>query len=182
MNFWSPKTLKSLVLPGAVFLVAACVVFQGAFGSIPSAAVHFYFYAVFAGGFLLAWRFHSSRVLFALCTLFLAQRALEFFSSGRITAAGPGRIALEAVAFLLPLNFIAFSVFRERGLILPAIFPAWRCCSSSRFLLQSSAVREQQLGRRFSTRTFSENLPGRRCLRSPCSLLWLHSEFCCLAC
>ena len=123
MNFWSPKTLKSLVLPGAVFLVAACVVFQGAFGSIPSAAVHFYFYAVFAGGFLLAWRFHSSRVLFALCTLFLAQRALEFFSSGRITAAGPGRIALEAVAFLLPLNFIAFSVFRERGLILPAIFP-----------------------------------------------------------
>lgn len=123
MNFWSPKTLKSLVLPGAIFLIAACVVFQGAFGSIPSAAVHFYFYSVFAGGFLLAWRFHSSRVLFALCTLFLAQRALEFFSSGRITTAGPGRIALEAVAFLLPLNFIAFSVFRERGLILPAIVP-----------------------------------------------------------
>ena len=123
MNFWSPKTLKSLVLPGAIFLIAACVVFQGAFGSIPSAAVHFYFYSVFAAGFLLAWRFHSSRVLFALCTLFLSQRALEFFSSGRITAAGPGRIALEAVAFLLPLNFIAFSVFRERGLVLPAIVP-----------------------------------------------------------
>lgn len=123
MNFWSPKTLKSLVLPGAIFLVAACVVFQGAFGSIPSAAVHFYFYSVFAGGFLLAWRFHSSRVLFALATLFLAQRALEFFSSGRITSAGPGRIALEAVALLLPLNFIAFSLLRERGLILPAIFP-----------------------------------------------------------
>ena len=123
MNFWSPKTFKSLVLPGALFLVAACIVFQGAFGSIPSAAVHFYFYSIFAAGILLAWRFHSSRILFALCTVFLAQRALEFFSSGRITSAGPGRIALEAVAFLLPLNFIAFSVFRERGLVLPAILP-----------------------------------------------------------
>jgi diguanylate cyclase (GGDEF)-like protein len=123
VNFWSPKTLRSLVLPGALFLVAACVVFQGAFGSIPSAAVHFYFYSVFAAGILLAWRFHSSRILFALCTLFLAQRALEFFSSGRAVSAGPGRIALEAVAFLLPLNFIAFSVFRERGLVFPAIIP-----------------------------------------------------------
>jgi diguanylate cyclase (GGDEF)-like protein len=123
VNFWTPKTFKSLVLPGALFLVAACVVFQGAFGSIPSAAVHFYFYSVFAAGILLAWRFHSSRILFALCTVFLAQRALEFFSSGRSTPAGPGRIALEAVAFLLPLNFIAFSVFRERGLVFPAILP-----------------------------------------------------------
>jgi diguanylate cyclase (GGDEF)-like protein len=123
VNFWSPKTFKSLVLPGALFLVAACIVFQGAFGSIPSAAVHFYFYSIFAGGILLAWRFHSSRILFALCTVFLAQRALEFFSSGRVTSAGPGRIALEAVALLLPLNFVAFSVFRERGLVFPAILP-----------------------------------------------------------
>jgi diguanylate cyclase (GGDEF)-like protein len=123
VNFWSPKTLRSLVLPGALFLVAACVVFQGAFGFIPSTAVHFYFYSVFAAGILLAWRFHSSRILFALSTLFLAQHALEFFSSGRAASAGPGRIALEAVAFLLPLNFIAFSVFRERGLGFPAIVP-----------------------------------------------------------
>ena len=123
MNFWSPRTLKSLVLPGGIFLLAASVVFRGAFGPIPSAAVVFSFYAVFAGGILLAWRFHSSRILFALSTLFLGHRALEFFSSGRITSAGPGRIALEAVAFLLPLNFVAFSVFRERGLVFPAILP-----------------------------------------------------------
>ncbi|MGA9811128.1 MAG: GGDEF domain-containing protein [Terriglobales bacterium] len=123
MDFWSPKTLKSLVLPGGIFLLAASVVFRGAFGPIPSTAVVFSFYAVFAAGILLAWRFHSSRILFALATLFLGHRALEFFSSGRIASAGPGRIALEAVAFLLPLNFIAFSVFRERGLVFPAILP-----------------------------------------------------------
>ncbi len=123
MNFWSPKTLRSLVLPGGIFLLAASVVFRGAFGTIPAAAVVFSFYAVFGAGMLLAWRFHSSRILFVLATLFLGHRALEFFSSGRIASAGPGRIALEAVAFLLPLNFVAFSVFRERGLVFPAILP-----------------------------------------------------------
>ena len=80
MNFWSPKTLKSLVLPGGIFLLAASVVFRGAFGPIPSAAVVFSFYAVFAAGILLAWRFHSSRILFALATLFLGSpRAGIFF-------------------------------------------------------------------------------------------------------
>ena len=143
MNFWSPKTLRSLVLPGGIFLLAASVVFRGAFGTIPAAAVMFSFYAVFAAGIVLAWRFHSSRILFALATLFLGHRALEFFSSGRIASAGPGRIALEAVAFLLPLNFVAFSVFRERGLVFRPFLPGWRCCSSSRFSSPSSAVLEK---------------------------------------
>lgn len=123
MDFWSPRTLKSLLLPGGVLLLAASVVFRGAFGPIPHAAISFYYYAVFAAGVLLAWRFHSSRIMFALLTLLLGHRALEFFSSGRMTSAGPGRIALEAVAFLLPLNFIYFSVSRERGAALPAIVP-----------------------------------------------------------
>ncbi len=123
VNFWSPKTLKSLVLPGGISpaggqrgVSAARLV------PFPPAAVLFYFYAVFAAGVLLAWRFHSSRILFLPYSV-LAERALEFFSSGRIVSAGPGRIALEAVAFLLPANFIAFSVFRERGLVFPAILP-----------------------------------------------------------
>jgi len=123
VNFWNPKTLSSLVLPGGILLLAAGVVFRGAFGAIPSAAIEFYFYAVFAAGILLAWRFHSSRILFSLLTLFLAQRALDFFSTGRIASAGPSRIALDAVAVLLPLNFVAFSVFRERRLVFPATLP-----------------------------------------------------------
>ena len=71
------------------------MVFQGAFGPIPTAAINLYYYAVFAAGVVLAWRFHSSRILFALLTLVLAHRALEFFSSGRIASGGPGGIALS---------------------------------------------------------------------------------------
>ena len=79
MNFWSPKTLRSLVLPGGIFLLAASVVFRGAFGTIPAAAVVFSFYAVFAAGIVLAWRFHSSRILFALQLCFWATAPWNFF-------------------------------------------------------------------------------------------------------
>ena len=121
MHLWSQKTLISLVLPGGILLLAASVIFRGAFGPIPAAAISFYYYAVFGAGILLAWRFHASRILFALLTLLLAHRALEFFSAGGTASAGPGRIAFESIAFLLPLNFIAYSVFRERGSVFPAI-------------------------------------------------------------
>ena len=100
-----------------------CYSCQADFCPISAAAVDFYYYSVFAAGILLAWRFHSSRVLFALITLLLAHRAIEFFSAGRAVSIGPGRIAFEAIAFLLPINFIVFSLVRERGLAIPAITP-----------------------------------------------------------
>jgi diguanylate cyclase (GGDEF)-like protein len=63
---------------------------------------------------LLAWRFHSSKILFALLTVFLSQRALQFFFAGR-AASLSGHTALEAISVLLPLNFVLFSMIRERG-------------------------------------------------------------------
>jgi diguanylate cyclase (GGDEF)-like protein len=96
--------------------------FWGGLVAVPAALITFYYYSVFGLGILLAWRFHSSRILFTLLTLLLAHRALGFFSSGRaIPASGPGRIALEAVAFLLPLNFIVFALMKENGLVLRAV-------------------------------------------------------------
>ena len=115
-------TLRSLFVPGGLLLLAAVVLLQGGFLPI-APAVDFYYYAVFVAGIVLAWRFHSSRVLFAIIVLVLAQRALAFFSAGRLTSAGPGRIAFESIAFLLPLNFMMVSLMRERGLTIPAITP-----------------------------------------------------------
>ena len=123
MDVGSKGTLKSLFVPGGLLLLAAVVLLSGGFLSISAAAVDFYYYAVFAAGILLAWRFHSSRVLFALLMLLLAHRAIEFFSAGRTVALGPGRIAFEAIAFLLPINFIILSLVRERGLAIPAVTP-----------------------------------------------------------
>jgi len=116
-------TLKSLFVPGGILLLAAAILLSGGFVSISAAAVDFYYYLVFAAGILLAWRFHSSRVLFALIMLLLGHRAIEFFSAGRAVAIGPGRIAFEAIAFLLPINFIVLSLGHERGLSIPAVTP-----------------------------------------------------------
>jgi diguanylate cyclase (GGDEF)-like protein len=123
VDLGSKGTLKSLFVPGGILLLAAVVLLSGGFLSISAAAVDFYYYAVFAAGILLAWRFHSSRVLFALIMLLLAHRAIEFFSAGRAISIGPGRIAFEAIAFLLPLNFIVLSLARERGRGIPAVTP-----------------------------------------------------------
>ncbi len=123
MELRSKGTLKSLFVPGGLLLLAAVISLSGGFLSISAAAVDFYYYLVFAAGILLAWRFHSSRVLFALIMLLLGLRAIEFFSAGRAVAIGPGRIAFEAVAFLLPINFIVLSLGHERSLSIPALTP-----------------------------------------------------------
>jgi diguanylate cyclase (GGDEF)-like protein len=123
LDLRSTGTLKSLFLPGGVLLLIAVILLSGGFLSISAAAVDFYYYLVFAAGILLAWRFHSSRLLFALIMLLLGHRAIEFFYAGRAVASGPGRIAFEAIAFLLPINFIVLSLRHERGLSIPAVTP-----------------------------------------------------------
>jgi diguanylate cyclase (GGDEF)-like protein len=121
VDFWNKGTLRSLLIPGGLLLLAAAVVLQGGF-RLPSASVlDFYYYSAFAAAMLLGWRFHSSRAVFALTVLLLAHRAVEYFSAGHILSSGPGRIAFEAVAFLIPLNFVALALIGERGFAIPAI-------------------------------------------------------------
>jgi diguanylate cyclase (GGDEF)-like protein len=117
--WWDKKMVKALLLPGGICVSVTVLVLNFGLITLAPSAIHFYYYAVFVSGVLLAWRFHSSKVLFALLTLFLAHRALQFFFSGR--AASPtGHAALEVVSVLLPLNFVLFSASRERGINLPA--------------------------------------------------------------
>jgi GGDEF domain-containing protein len=123
VDLGSKGTLKSLFVPGGLLLLAAVATLSGGFLAVSAAAVDFYYYATFIAGILLAWRFHSSRVLLALIMLILAHRAIEFFSAGHSVSSSPGRIAFEAIALLLPINFIVLSLARERGLSIPAITP-----------------------------------------------------------
>jgi diguanylate cyclase (GGDEF)-like protein len=115
MEFWTKRTFKSIFLPGAVILLLAALLLEMGWVAIPPSGVNFFYYAVFIAAGLLAWRFHSTRVLFSVIVLLLGHHALEFLSQGRGTATGPGRIAFEAVALLLPLNFILLTFFPERS-------------------------------------------------------------------
>ena len=123
MDLWSKNTLKSVLLPGGVVCLVSVVLLRSGIFSPPASVIATYDWVVFLAGFLLAWRFRSSRAFLALAVLFLAHRALGFFSTGPVASVGPGHTALEAVAILLPLNFALLPFLRERGLALPLVAP-----------------------------------------------------------
>ncbi len=123
MDLWSRGTLKSLVIPGGILLLAAVVLISGIFASVSRAGVDYYYYAVFGVGTLLALRFRSSRVLLALVFLLLSHRALVFFSIPVGHAVVPTRVVLEAVSVLLPINILIIAFTRERGFSVPSVAP-----------------------------------------------------------
>ncbi|HVI10393.1 MAG TPA: GGDEF domain-containing protein [Candidatus Binatia bacterium] len=112
--------MKSLLTPG-IFLLVIAAVLQWGLTSASPAALASIFYGVCAAGAVLAWRFHSSRIFTALVLLFLAQRAVSYFSSpGSATS---GHAALVATALLLPANFVLLSFQEEKGFNLPSLAP-----------------------------------------------------------
>ena len=116
-NIW-----KSWLVPGGVLLALSAALVNSPLLERIAPSLGFYYFAVFVAGMLLAWRFHSSRVMFSLLVLLLAHRAVEFFSAGRV-ASGPGRTVVILAALLIPMNGIAFAVMRERGLTVAGIAP-----------------------------------------------------------
>ena len=125
MNPWSKETLRSIFLPGGIIFAVAVAWLQSGLTTLSTPAMQFYFYGAFAAGVLLAWRFRASRPLFALLSLLLAQHAIDFFSNGKVAATGPGHIAFEVIAFLLPINLLLCSLARSRGWSVTAAAPAF---------------------------------------------------------
>jgi len=115
MDFRIQRVIKSLLLPGAVILLLARLMIETKWLPVSLAAVNFFYFAVFISATLLAWRFRTTRVLFCLFILLIGHHAIEFLAQGHGTTHGPGRIAFEAVALLLPLDFILLALFPERG-------------------------------------------------------------------
>jgi len=117
-----PQAWKIWLFPGGVLLAAAVLLVNGSWLASVAPSLDFFYFAVFVSGLLLAWRFNSSRMLFALLVLLLAHRALEFFAAGE-TRSGPGHVALIVIGFLIPLNWVVLAYMRERGLMIPGVGP-----------------------------------------------------------
>jgi GGDEF domain-containing protein len=114
--------MKSMLTPGICLLAVAALLHTGLV--TPNATLITYaFYTATTAGLLLAWRFHSSRIFFALLVLLLAQEAISYFSLGHIPSSGPGSTALAAVGLLLPLNFVLLSFQLEKGFSFSSVAP-----------------------------------------------------------
>lgn len=114
--------MKSLLTPG-IFLVAVAASLHTGLLAPNVSLVTYAFCAAIIAGLLLAWRFHSSRIFFAVLSLFLAQQAISYFSQGRVAATGPGNSAIAAVGLLLPFNFVLLSFQQEKGFSFSSIAP-----------------------------------------------------------
>lgn len=115
MRILNRTFLQSFFLPGGAILLVAVLILGPGWFNTSASGVKFFCYAVFIAAFLLAWRFHSTRIFLCTVVLLLANRAIEFLTHDRILSAGPGRIAFEAIALLIPLNFVLLAFFPERG-------------------------------------------------------------------
>ena len=102
MGLWSSTTLKSLMVPGGLLLLLVALLLHAGILTLALPALNFVYYSAVTVGLLLAWRFHSSRVFFAVLVVFLAQAAIAIFSAGHTLLTPPGHTALAAVSFLLP--------------------------------------------------------------------------------
>ncbi len=120
---WSKTSLKSLAAPGGILLLGAALLAYSGWLTLALPALSFLYYCALFGGMLLAWRFHSSRVCFALLVLFLAQQAIAVFGGGHVSPGTPGWTALQSVAVLVPLNFILIALMHERGFTVSATAP-----------------------------------------------------------
>jgi len=112
---WSRTIWKPVVVPGGMLLLAVAVLVHSGWLALPLPAFSFLYYCGLAGGALLAWRFHSSRIFFALVVLFLAQQATSRFDAVHAAPGSPGWTALQAAWLLVPLNFVAIALIEERG-------------------------------------------------------------------
>lgn len=119
MRALSAGTLKSLFVPGGVWLIVAATLVYSGWLTLALPALTFLYYCAVAGGMLLAWRFHSSRIFLALVVLALAQQASS------LSAGQPPYIAstFGALAVLVPMNFVLIALMRERGFTVESIAP-----------------------------------------------------------
>jgi len=110
--------VKAFLVPGGVLLLAVVALANSGWFTLALPALSFLYYCALVGGMLLAWRFHSSRTFLSLLVLFLAQQAASF------AAAQPYlQTTIQAVAVLIPINFILIALMHERGLTAGSLAP-----------------------------------------------------------
>lgn len=123
MRVWSKTTLKSLLVPGGILILGVTLLASTGWLALTLPAISFLYYCGLIGGMLLAWRFHSSRIFFALVVLFLAQEAIALFGGGHLAPGTSGWTAIQAAAVLVPLDFVLIALMHERGFAVAAIAP-----------------------------------------------------------
>ena len=114
------KLLYRLTMPGGLLLlISAVLVHTGPLARAETPFVRFYAYFVFGIGLVLSIIFRRSRLFFAMLVVVLAERTLAWFAPAHLSPKVAAEL-FEAIALLIPVNLLALSFLRDRGIISPA--------------------------------------------------------------
>ncbi|MCI0350651.1 MAG: GGDEF domain-containing protein [Acidobacteriales bacterium] len=106
------KIVYSLTLPGGLLVLVLALLLH--FSLLPQAtAMRWYALVIFGAASFLGWRFNRSRVFFTVLSLAMACVTFAFLLPE--FPADSRRTVLDAIMFLLPLNILGLSWFKERG-------------------------------------------------------------------
>lgn len=111
------RGIGNFLLPGGVLLLISAVAVE--VGFLKNTAGFFwanYPYFIFGVGLLLSAVFNRSRLFFALLIVALSDRALVWLAP-RFQSQAVQQNIFDAIALLLPLNFLALSFVRDRGIV-----------------------------------------------------------------
>jgi diguanylate cyclase (GGDEF)-like protein len=122
LRAWNRATLKALFVPGCVLLAVAAFFAHSDVLTLPAPAISFLYYASVAGGLLLAWRFHSSRVFYAVLVLILARWTVASFVAV-IAGEASTEFAVRAASVLIPCDFVLIAFMQEQGFTAPSMTP-----------------------------------------------------------
>lgn len=113
------RILYRLLFPGGLILLATAIAISTrAFGGLNASFWRWYPYVIFGIGLVLSALFKCSRLFFAILIVGVCDRALAWVAPA-LSSAGMHRTIVDAVALLLPLNLIALSFMRDRGIVSP---------------------------------------------------------------
>ena len=113
------RVLYRLLVPGGVVLLAlAAGVRAGLLDKLTGSFWEYCPYIIFGVGLVLSALFKCSRLFFAILILGLCDRALVLLEPA-LSVHGILRTVFDAIALLLPLNLLALSFMRDRGIISP---------------------------------------------------------------
>ncbi len=111
------KSSLAIVFPGGlIFLIAIGFLRPQGLPMLLQQPIAALPYIVLTFGLIFGWYFASSRMILSLLVLALADRALVLFPSTDAGQTAVSQTVIAITAFLVPLNLLAFSIFKEDSL------------------------------------------------------------------
>lgn len=113
------RLLYRLTVPGGIVLLLGFLLLRlGIVAATEDRQIHLYPAIILVIGLVLSAAFHRSRLFLALLVVALSQAALVLLAP-RVSPDAQ-KALVNAIAFLIPLNLVAFSFLQDRGIISPA--------------------------------------------------------------